>query len=369
MPGLSPTEVDTLKHSHVLANIARDPSYLPLTIVQWLLGLAPFQASFWLRIPSVIFAGLTLATTTFILRRWYGKRMAIFGFVLFVCSAWYLHVGRLASVDIMYLWAIPTLLASHLLLYDHSDNRKITFLWLTVQLLLLYIPGMVWFVLINALWQREELAEAWQTLSSTIQKLAWIGSGLLLLLPLLYSLIFNFSTAHVLTLIGAPTSLPEPLAILKQLSSSILFVSITGTRNDDLWLNNLPLFDAFMSCMLLAGLYFYGKHWRATRTLLIFSFTLLGFVLFWAGGPVSRSIVVPMLYLIAAAGLAYLTHLWLSVFPRNPIARGLGIVVIVAAIGMSCVYGLRQYFVAWPHSSVTQATFKTHTIPSSRLVQ
>ena len=50
-----------------------------------------------------------------------------------------------------------------------------------------------------------------------------------------------------------------------------------------------------------------------------------GVVLVGLGGPVGLSILVPLLYVAVATGLAYLLHEWLKVFPNNPLARGFGI--------------------------------------------
>jgi len=369
--GISDREAQTATASQSLSVIAHHPEYLPLKLVHWLFGFAPFTSTAWLRLPNVLFAGLTLLTTTFIIRRWYGKRMALFGFIIFASSAWFLHVGRLASFDILYLWAIPTLLASHLLLYDKPQSKRLFYLWLVAQLALLYIPGMIWFVIINALWQREELSEAWRNLGSTSRRLMWTGLALILLVPLAYGLITSTDIIHdTMQLIGLPASLPAPLDILRRAGEGLLFVGIRGNNTPvDLWLGRLPILDAFMSCMLLAGVYFYSMHWHATRTRLIVMYTLLGFILFALGGAVRLSIIVPVLYLLAAAGLAYLLHLWLTVFPRNPLARSFGILILSIAIAVSSIYSLRQYFIAWPHHTETQTAFKSQPIPRSHLIQ
>jgi hypothetical protein len=109
--------------------------------------------------------------------------------------------------------------------------------------------------------------------------------------------------------------------------------------------------------MALLGVLFYAKHLQAPRTRLLGSMFILGAVLFALGGPVPFTVLVPIAYLFVVAGIAYLLHEWLSVFPRNPLARSLGYGVLALAVTLSCTYNLRAYFIAWPHSRTTVTTF------------
>jgi hypothetical protein len=93
---------------------------------------------------------------------------------------------------------------------------------------------------------------------------------------------------------------------------------------------------------------------------LLAAFFLFGFVLVGMGGPVGLSVLVPLAFVVAAAGIAYLLHEWLKVFPRNPLARGFGVALVTVAVLVSCVYNLRAYFVAWPAVDTTQTIFRYH---------
>ena len=79
--------------------------------------------------------------------------------------------------------------------------------------------------------------------------------------------------------------------------------------------------------------------------------------LLWLGGAVTLSVLVPTLYLIVVAGIAYVLHFWLRMFPRNQLARGTGIAVVSLAVALACAYNLQQYFVAWPHNPDTAALY------------
>jgi len=121
-----------------------------------------------------------------------------------------------------------------------------------------------------------------------------------------------------------------------------------------------PILDAFTLLAAALGIYFYAKHSKAWRSRTIVMMFAIGVILVALGGPVGLSLLVPLLYVTAAAGLAYILHDWLKVFPNNPLARGLGISLVALLVGLSCIYNLRAYYVAWPHNPDTKATFKYH---------
>jgi hypothetical protein len=133
---------------------------------------------------------------------------------------------------------------------------------------------------------------------------------------------------------------------------------IRGPQYPDLWLGRAPLLDIFTLVACLVGAYFYLTRLDSMRSRFLVSFFAMGVVLVGLGGPVGLSLLVPILYLAAATGLAYLLRDWLTTFPLNPIARSLGLGLIILAVCVSCVYNLRGYFVAWPHNQTTKATFR-----------
>jgi hypothetical protein len=145
--------------------------------------------------------------------------------------------------------------------------------------------------------------------------------------------------------------------IVKNLAASLSFIFFRTPEDPSRWLGTVPLLGAFVLVCLAAGGLFYASHLRAERTRLLISLGLISFLLLAAGGPVSRSLLVPLLYIVAFGGLAYLIHYWLTLFPRNVTARWLGISIICVAVGLTVTYNLRHYFVAWPHNPDTHAAF------------
>jgi hypothetical protein len=219
----------------------------------------------------------------------------------------------------------------------------------------LFIPGFIWFVLLGIILGSSDIVAAWRQLGTWWKRAAWAVIATAALAPMLYT--FVRSPNLLLPWLGAPASWPSWQTLLHQFVDTGLALIYHGPHDPQLWLGRLPLLDALGLFALLAGIFFYARHIRATRAQMLLGSFILGIVLISLGGEVRMSVVLPIVYLVIAGGVAYVLHFWLGVFPRNPLARTIGITVVVAVIGLSCFYNLKQYFIAWPHNPETVAVY------------
>ncbi len=131
--------------------IYQQPFYLPLKVVRSVVFyLAPDHGQLLTRLPNALFGGIAIAAYAWLIRSWHGARTAILATLMFATSAWVLHVSRLASFDVMYLAVIPVLLLTNVELKRNGQRLLVWFGVLSIWSLLLFIPGIIWLVLINA---------------------------------------------------------------------------------------------------------------------------------------------------------------------------------------------------------------------------
>ncbi|HEY9715588.1 MAG TPA: hypothetical protein V6C72_19095, partial [Chroococcales cyanobacterium] len=195
-------------------NLVDNPLYAPLKAVQWLLFFViPHHGQTITRLPSVLFGVSSIWAFAYILRNWYGVRTAIFGTILFAFSSWFLHAARLADFDIMYLWGMLMLIATHIMV-DRA-KRSLTLLTATMlTALILYIPGMVWLIALNLVWQ-------WGTLWHQAKELFRWWHWLLAIfsfavLVALLGWAFWQDTGLIRTWLGAPNHFASVFTIIKQ---------------------------------------------------------------------------------------------------------------------------------------------------------
>jgi hypothetical protein len=306
------------------------------------------------RLPNTLFGLLAIFSFVWLVKLWHGTRTALFAGCLFACSAWVLHVSRLASFDVLYLWALPALLVVHAKLQRQGSSAMIFYGSMLLWGLLLYVPGLVWLLIIEIYTQRKAIASGWRHFSAWWQRLLYLLAGLIWL-PLLADRLREVTTLK--TWLGLPQHLDPPLTLLKHFGAVFVHLFVRGPEYPTIWLGRAPILDIFTLVTCLIGIYFYVRNFKASRSRLLGSFFIVGAILIALGGPVSLSLLVPVAYLLAATGIAYLIREWLQTFPVNPLARGVGVGLIILAVALSCTYNLRAYFVAWPHNDTTKATF------------
>ena len=356
--GLSSQEVTSATTPVGWHGIFANPLDLPIKVVRSVVFFSVADHGQTLtRLPNAFFGGLAVLTFATLIWLWHGTRTALLSTALFATSAWTLHVSRYASSDVLYLWAIPSLLLIQVLLHRYGDKPFVWYGCLLLWGLLLYIPGMIWLMLVHAFCQRGLILKTLRSYSSFTQRLLSFLAVFIWLPLLIIDLLRN---NQLLVWLGVQTDMPGILTLIKQILAVPVHLFVRGPQYPDLWLDKVPILDIFTLVACIIGLYFYAKNWQATRSQTLLLLFGASFILVGLGGVVSLSAVVALAYVFAAAGIAYLLTDWLKVFPLNPLARGLGILLITIAVLLSCAYNLRSYFIAWPHNDATRVTFRYH---------
>ena len=356
MPGLSSGE-----HSFYSLKLGWHGIYNnPLNLPVYSLWSAVFKflapvSQFWLRFPAALTGGLTIIAFYILLLIWYGPRTAIFGSILFATSAWTLHVSRIADLNVEYLAAMTFFLLSTAILQKKLDGRYVYWLINLAWGLLLYVPGMVFFIGYNLFRQHKEVGFGMSKQTNFVSKILYVLSAVLWV-PLIGRYLIR-NPKNILNWLGLPRHFASPLHILKEFVAVFYHIFIHGPLLPSLWLDRLPILDIFSVITVLIGGYFYLKHLKATRTHLLAVSLAIGALLIALGGAVSLSVVMPIIYILVAAGLAYLLSQWLGIFPSNPIARSIGYILISLAVAISVIYNVRAYFVAWPHNNNSVSAF------------
>jgi hypothetical protein len=297
-------------------------------------------------------AGLVfLGCFCWLLYRWHGSRIAIMGTLLFGTSAWFLHIARMGTPDVLLFGTIALLAAGFWL----KESRSVSALLVNfvVAALLLYTPGMIWFIAAGVIWQ-------WKTINYIFkERLASVSLGGIVLLLLLAPLVWALMRDHQLISLwlGLPTTWPAPADTILEAIKVPYHLLISNAPEPARWLGTAPILDVFSIAGLVLGLILYLRNIRLSRTPLLITLLIIGTGLVALSGPNNLSFIVPLLYIIIATGIGYILDQWLQVFPRNPIARSIGYIFVSLAVAITCTYHLRHYFVGWPAARTTADSY------------
>lgn len=337
--------------------ILNNPLNAPYSVVQRLVLLSGHHGVTSMRLVSTAWAIFAMILFYIVARQWHNFRVAALATWLFITSAWFLHTARLATPEVLFLAAVLALVV----LFTPNKNGRHNRLALPSILLglaaLVYVPGIIWLVVYSIVARRKNIAEAWEASSGWLIRTISILGSILVLTPLVYAFYEHHSLIKKWA--GFTPGFQQPIIIAKHLLSVPKQLFWQGPHDAVRWLDRLPLLGVFEIVMLVVGVYFYITHLRAARARFIITLSGIAWLIIGIGGQASISLVVPVVYLMVATGIAYMMHDWYKVFPRNPIARSVGVGIIAVAVLLTSVYQTRSYFVAWRYSPETRQSFTT----------
>ncbi len=355
VPGLSKGEINALQQSRDWHTILNAPVNAPHKVLGLTLAKLDMLNPFALRGVSVFIALLAVAAFYYVLARWHTSRIALLGTTLLVTSSWFLHYARIATPDIL----LPTALLLALVYgtwirqTNKSDVAVITGFVLAATLL--YLPGFIWFVLLGAFWQRKAVTKHLRQSRITSVYIA-IVLGAVLVVPLSYAVYHNPEQLNALA--GFPTRLPTLTTYAMNLLEIPVQLFLRGAANNELALGRLPLLDIFTTAMSFLGIYAYFYRRKLDRTKMLIGTTVMGSLLIALEGPVTIILLLPILYILAAAGMTLMLQQWFTVFPRNPLANVIGTSLISIAVILTAFYHVNHYYIAWPNAPETKRVFQ-----------
>lgn len=352
LPGYSEPEKQAYDTSMQLSSLQDNPLNAPFYLLVRGLDFLGDHSYILTRVAATLLGLATLIIFCWLLHGWYGMRTSIIGTLLLGTSAWFLHTARAGTPEVL-MFVLVALVAAGVWL-KRTNNPLVLLLCFLLAGLSIYVPGMIWFILLVGIWE-------WKHIDFIFKRHLWaVGLGVLMLMAALTPIAWAIYKTPALakTWVGLPSQgWPDVLGVLQNIIEVPLSLFFRTPSNPEIWLGSLPILDAFGAAMLLLGTWLYLKHARLARSKLFVPVIAGGWALIALGGAVSMSVLVPFIHIIAAVGVTFMIDAWLNIFPRNPLAKAVGFTLIGLAVLVSVNFQLRSYFLAWPNTPQTREVF------------
>lgn len=354
-PGFSESELRFLSDSSSISAIADKPVFAPYKLIHF--GLLSFDISnAWaFRVVSSVFAVLLIICMYTIFKRHFSVRVSLLSIALFATSSWFLHTARIIEPILFYPLGTAFLLA----FWARSEDTS-HYSWLHVMIIcmgisgLLFIPGFILLLLVLLTLYIKPITH----FMLHAPKSSLLVGMLIFLLSfafIIYSIVFR--DASVSTILG----IPELSTVVEPVRRFILipvYIIARGPLEPTINLARLPLLDIFASILLFFGMYaFYIENKNPfLRYAIVVGILSSLFIAFH--GNTYISIMLPIVFVFVARGMQLMLQQWFTVFPKNPVARSLGVFLLTITVILTSSYHIQRYFIAWGNSPVTQTTFQ-----------
>lgn len=355
VPGYNAAELKAFQAASDWHLLLQDPVNIFYKAPLWLLTAILHHGLLMTRVVAAIFGiGMVLLFFTVAKLR-FSYWLALLATFLFATCSGFLHTARLGTPQVLQMGILAFMAA--LLWYRARTTHRYVAGYLVVALtaLLWYVPGMLWLELcaVIILWPSIKLRLT-QTPSSHLT--GWALIFVAIIAPLIAASILRPHVA--LEALGLPIHWPSILQYGHNLLNAILSLGFRSSGEPNFWVGHAPLLNVIEVILVCIGLYERIVIQRNFRSMFAICSVLIGLLLIAFGGPMSYAVVVPLLYLFVIEGVSQLLKQWFAVFPRNPIAKGFGLALVLVMLAFSVTYHIRSYFVAWPHNEATQQSFR-----------
>lgn len=351
--GATASEINYLWGVHTGANLLQDPTFLIHKIPTYVLYKLGIHSIAVFRLVSGLFAGITVISSFILLRKMHTTRVAFLGAGLLLTSAWLLHTGRSATPEASLLLLLPLILIAIWLHGTNHHHRSLLTLALTL-VVSFYIPGFWWLAIMVIIWER-------RAIRSAVKSTQWwfaVICGIIIIAGLIPLVWAGWHTPRVLLAISG---LPQHLPTLKLLANNFVrvpkYLFVSGPNDPARWLGRVPILDIFSAVMLILGIYSLRFHLKQNNMRFLLVICLMLVLLVTVGGLTSITALIPLLYVIIGAGIAFMLQQWMAVFPHNPLARNFATTLMSIAIALVAYYHINHYFIAWPQTPATKQVF------------
>lgn len=354
VPGFSLPELVARANADSIHKLIDNPLFLPHKAIQYILIQLGQTDVFWMRSASALFGVIILLLFFDIVRSWYSQRVALMTSFLLLTSAWFLHFARLGTPEVMFMSSIGLLWVGMKLRAHNAPRIRTILASIAIIIVSLYVPGLAWLIVPLLVWQRTLVLREF----SKIPRLLAAATLLVIIIgvaPLVYGLVRHPELIQHWLLIPSSFTLGQWWSNAWHLP---LWLTLRGPVGTPVyWLGHMPLLDSFSLVMFVLGGYALVHYRKLDRVRAIAGIIVLAGILAILHGVVALTIALPLLFIVIATGVALLLQQWFTVFPRNPLARSVGLVMVICIIGFAGYYNLRSYFIAWPRATETKQVF------------
>ncbi len=351
-PNYSKLEVESISSASQKSEIIKNPLYLPHKLAELAIFKYGFRSVAAFRAVSAIFTVAVIILFYRLLKRWHSSRIAALTTAMFASSTLTLAVARHASpTSLLLVWFV--VIAALVWLRHNIKNRWKVYIIGAIMAASLYVPGAPYIIILCTILYHKQIIRyirhlGWKHLAGVV-----VG-GIIVLTPLVYAIWTHHIIFREWLLIPVGINLHGFVSNLISIPRALIYRTPASA---EFWLPPLPLLDIFSGTMLLLGIYAYRYHLGLRRTVITWA-TILGcLIVIGMAGLHLMILIMPFLYILIANGISFMLSEWYKVFPKNPIARPIGFILIAIAVAGAIFYQSSRYFIAWPKSQYTREVY------------
>lgn len=355
--GLSQQEIDMIGVTNQVG-LFKPATYavtnLPFHLLQSLSFLLLGATIFSVKLPAIILSIAVAISLFFLLRRWFRPNVAILSMLIMVATGQLIFLSQSFTPGILYVLYTTLILLFASLVVQRAKYQQLWKISLGITLGLSMFTPYFWYINLGLLAVALIHPHPRHFLIGRRYRKSWIPA-------IIVSLVI-FGAAVYLG-ITQPTFGRAAFGI-ESLNFDLL-ANATLLLHTYFWVmpvvsygQIMPIMDFASLALIVFGLIRTIRERSTARSYMIWIWLLLAIPLLLVRPDLTAIITVP-LFILLAIGIETLLREWYGLFPKNPYARGVGLVLMVGLISVMTLSGIDRYTHGYKHTPEAAAVFNT----------
>lgn len=354
--GITQAEIDTIAKT---TEFAQDPesnlTNFPFHGLQ-LLGFKMLGVSILsIKLPAMVLSVGSIVAIFFLLRRWFKANITILSMLIMAATGQLIFLAQSATPNILYVvYSALILLFSSLILQKASRPLLWKLLLMATVAISMYTPYFI-YINIGLLIAATIHPRTRYHLLRKAERKNWLISGaafLVLIAPAAYASIND--VPFLRNLIGIDQAISADITTNLQTLPKIYFWLEPNIVNNQI----APIFDFTSIFIIILGALALFRQSYTARSYVITAWLALTIPIIIVEPGLAAAMIVP-LFILLTIGIETLLNEWYKLFPKNPYARGFGLVLTVSLISVMIFSGIDRFANGYRHMPEAVNLFST----------
>lgn len=345
--GISQKEIDLIQRTNEISLSNLDSlaiANLPLHLLQYVLFSLFGVSVLTIKLPSIIFSIVAAVAIFFLLRRWFKPNVVVMTLLLMTVSSQFVFISQSFSSHILYATYLALMLLFVTLILQRARFAALWKIGLALSISLSLLTPYFWFINLAFLVAALLHPRTRYYILGKKHRAGWIIPSIIILATVAAIGLASLKKPSLLhALSGIEEAGLDLVSNLKIILKTYFWTEpfVYGGRI-------LPIMDFSALLIVLLGIMQSFNQRHTARSYMVWSWLILSIPLLLVRPGLSTVSAIPI-FILMAIGIETLFGHWYRLFPKNPYARGSGLVLIIGLVSIMVMSGLDRHINGYLH--------------------
>lgn len=336
--GITQEEINSVKLTNLLEQGSLSIVNLPFHLLQLLIFSIFGVSILSIKLPAILLSIASTVAIFFLLRRWFKPGIAVLAMLIMTTTGQFVFIAQSATQHILYIFFTAMILLFASLTVQKTKSQLVWKLGLALSVALSWYTPYFMYISLGLLLVALIHPHTRYSIFKKSERANWF-IALAVFVAAVFPLGFLIAENNQLLtdLLGYQIAGFDIVANLKSLFVTFFWIEpvVVGGQI-------LPIFDFGSVALILLGTLVLFRQSYTSRTYMIIAWLIFALPVVVLRPSLVSILIIP-LFILLAVGIEALLSEWYKLFPKNPYARGSGLVLIVSLVCVMVYSGFDRF--------------------------